>query len=157
MKIFSTLFLLAAISTAFSSCQKKSDPAPAPTKTDYLTSSAWVHESSGVDIDKNGTIDIPSASAGIATCRLDNVLTFKKDHTAISDEGATKCNAADPQTTSFNWAFADNETSLSISGNVFTALNGVTKIKSLTATNLTLTKDTVVSSQNVSLIVNLKH
>lgn len=159
MKIFSTSVRLLALTVAFLSCQKESDQTPpaAPTKTDYITSSAWVHESSGVDVDKNGTIDIPSATAGIASCRLDNILTFKKDKTATADEGASKCDAADPQTSTFNWAFADNEANLVISGNVFSALNGKMAIKTLTATNFTLTKDTVVMAQNVSLIVNLKH
>lgn len=157
MKIFSSRLLLLLVSAPFFSCQKESDQPAEPTKTDQLTASAWVHESSGVDVDKNGTIDIPSTTAGIPTCRLDNVLTFKKDKTATADEGSTKCDQADPQSSTFNWNFADNETSLVISNNVFTALNGTMKIKTLSSTNLTLTKDTVVSSNNVSLVVNLKH
>ena len=97
MKIFSSRLLLLLVSAPFFSCQKESDQPPAePTKTDQLTASAWVHESSGVDVDKNGTIDIPSTTAGIPTCRLDNVLTFKKDKTATADEGSTKCDPADP-------------------------------------------------------------
>jgi len=158
MKIFSTLLLLAVASASFFSCDKESDQPPAqPTQTDNITASAWVHESSGIDLDKNGTIDLASALAGIPACRLDNVLTFQKGGTATAGEGATKCDAADPSTTNFNWSFADNEKSLVISNNVFTILNGKTNIKTLTATNLTLTKDTVISSNNVSLIVNLKH
>lgn len=157
MKIFSTLLLLVA-SASFFSCEKESDQPPAEaTKTDQITASAWVHESSGIDMDKNGTIDVASALAGIPACRLDNVLTFKKDGTATADEGATKCDQADPQTTNFNWSFADNESNLVISNNVFTVLNGKSKVKTLTTTNLTLTKDTVISNNNVSLIVNLKH
>ena len=89
MKIFSTLLLLVA-SASFFSCEKESDQPPAEaTKTDQITASAWVHESSGIDMDKNGTIDVASALAGIPACRLDNVLTFKKDGTATADEGAT--------------------------------------------------------------------
>lgn len=160
MKIFSSLFSPVALSVLFLSCQKESNSDSAKTKTDDITASAWVHESSGVDVDKNGTIDLPLTDAGVEACQLDNTLTFKKDGTAIADEGATKCDAADPQTTDFNWNFADDETNLEIKNNVFAALNGKLKIKTLNSTNFTLTKDTTITSPttlNVAVIVNLKH
>lgn len=160
MKIFSTLFLPIAASLSFFACQKETNSGSADAKTNDITAAAWVHESSGVDVDKNGTIDLPLTSAGVQACRLDNTLTFKKDGTAIADEGATKCDNADPQTTNFNWNFADNETSLVISNNVFAALNGKLKIKTLNSTNFTLTKDTTITmptTLNVTVIVNLKH
>jgi hypothetical protein len=142
------------------SCQKDSDTNSGPSNTDNLTASTWKHESSGVDIDKNGTIDasLESLITGIA-CRLDNQLTFKKDNTAITDEGGTKCNTADPQTTTFNWSFADNETALNVSGNVFTALNGKHKIRVLNSTTFSLSKDTTLPAPvgNVAIVVNLKH
>lgn len=162
MKIFSSLFSLMLLSVAFLSCQKESGSASnsSSENMNYITTSAWVHESSGVDVDKNGTIDLPLTSAGVKDCQLDNTLTFKKDGTAVADEGATKCNATDPQNSNFNWNFADNEKSLEIKNNVFAALNGKLKIKTLTSTNLTLTKDTTVTSPttlDVTVIVNLKH
>ncbi len=119
-----------------------------------------MHESSGVDIDKNGSIDYSLLFVGVPECRLDNVLTFKKDGTATAGEGANKCSPTDAATTNFKWSFADNETSLNISDNVFSALNGNLKIKTLTSTNFTLTKDTAITTPipaNVTIIVNLKH
>lgn len=157
MKIFSTLLLLAVIVVGFNACQKD-DPPPEKTKTEILASSAWMHESSGVDVERNGTIEITLEAAGVPQCRLDNVLTFRTNNTAVADEGATKCNAADPQTTQFNWQFADNETALLFSGNVFTQLNGKFAIRTLNSTTLSLSKDTtVVPLGNVAVIVNLKH
>ena len=162
MKIFSSLSLLMLGSVAFLSCQKESDSDNnnAQTNTDYITSSVWVYESSGVDVDRNGTIDQSLEDLGVPDCSLDNKLTFKKDGTATADEGATKCDPADDQTTNFNWNFADNEKSLEIRNNVFSALNGKMNIKTLNSTNLTLTKDTTITSPisvSVSVIVNLKH
>lgn len=157
MKIFSSLLLLTVLCAGFFACKKESSPA-AETKADLLTSGAWQHESSGVDVDKNGTIELTLEAAGVPACRLDNVLTFRKDNTAIADEGATRCNTADPQTTQFDWQFADNETALVFSGNVFTQLNGKFSIRTLSQTSLSLSKDTTVSPfGNVSVIVNLKH
>ena len=158
MKIFSSFFLLALTSTIFLSCQKGSDPAPTtPTNTDYLTASAWVHESSGIDQDRNGTIDLALPAGTIPVCRLDNVLTFKKGGTATADEGTTKCDAVDPQSTNFNWSFADNEKSLVVANNVFTELNGKLKILALYKDKLSLSKDTVIFATTMAIVVNLKH
>jgi hypothetical protein len=156
MKIFSTAGAL-CFCLLLVSCQKDDDE---PTKTEEISSSPWVHESSGIDSDKNGTIDIPLLLAGVPECRLDNVLTFRADGTATAGEGATKCNDSDPTTTNFNWSFADNETTLNLSGNVFSQLNGSFKIKTLNSTNFSLTRDTVITSPitiNATIIVNLKH
>jgi hypothetical protein len=158
MKIFSSLLLLTLSCSLFSACTKNDGDSNAETKTDLLTSGGWVHESSGVDTDKNGTIDFPFAATTVPVCRTDNKLTFRRDNTAINDEGATKCNNADQQETTFNWNFSDNETVLNISGNVFTQLNGRLVIRSLTKTNMSLSRDTtIVPLGNVAIVVNLKH
>jgi hypothetical protein len=94
----------------------------------------------------------------IPTCLTDNKITFSRNNTGITDEGASKCNTSDQQTTNFNWSFADNEANLNISNNVFALLNGKSKIVSLTATNFTLSRDTTVPIfNNVALVVSLKH
>lgn len=158
MKIFSSLLLLTTISVGLFACQKDSGNNNATTKTDLLTAGAWVHESSGVDVDKNGTIELSLEAAGVPQCRLDNVLTFQKNNTAVADEGAAKCNTADPQTTNFSWQFADNEGALVFSGNVFNQLNGKFAVRTLTNSSLSLSKDTTVGTLgSVAVIVNLKH
>ncbi|NTS42472.1 hypothetical protein HRG84_16340 [Flavisolibacter sp. BT320] len=156
MKIFSAAGAL-CFCLLFSSCQKEDDK---PSKTGEISSSPWVHESSGIDTDKNGTIDISLLMAGVPECRLDNVLTFRADGSATAGEGATKCNTSDPATTNFNWSFTDNETTLNLSGNVFAQLNGSFKIKTLNSTNFSLTRDTVITAPvriDATIIVNLKH
>jgi hypothetical protein len=160
MKIFSSLFLLMLMSAAFLACQKESDSNGGQSNADHLTSSVWVYQSSGVDVDRNGTIDQSLEDLGVPSCNLDNTLKFEKNGTATADEGATKCDAADPQSTTFNWNFADDEKSLEIRDNVFSDLNGKFNIKTLNNTTLTLTKDTTITapiSLSVSVIVNLKH
>ena len=161
MKNFSTLLGLLLSALLFTNCSKKSDPDPAPaTKTDHLTSSAWKYDNAGIDLNKDGTIDQPLSSIApgvLQTCQTDNLLTFKKDNSGSVDEGATKCNPADNATTTFNWSFADNETNLNISNNVFAIMNGKSKIVSLTANNLALSRDTLFAGQNLALVVSLKH
>ena len=154
MKIFSTasvlcfaLFLLA--------CQKEDNPTP--TKTDHISSSSWKYDGGGVDGDKNGTVDLQFPAGTLDPCRTDNTLKFERNGTGISDEGTAKCNTSDPQSSSFKWNFTSGETALVMSGNIFPLLNGTFRILDLNATTFRLSKDTVLSGQNVAVIVNLKH
>lgn len=157
MKIFPSILCLAFFACAFISCNKKSNQqTPQPTKTDHLTASSWKLNAAGVDQDRNGTIDF-SVMALIPACVIDNSITFKRDNTGVTDEGASKCNAADPQTTNFNWSFANAEANLNISNSVLGQLNGSSKILELTETSLSLTKDTVISGITAGVIVQLKH
>lgn len=150
--------LTIAICFAFASCSKDSSENNGPTKTELLTSSAWKYESGGADINKDGSIDLTLETLGtIPPCILDNSATFNADGTGINDEGATKCDPSLPQTTSFTWSFANNETALNISGNGFAGISGQFKITTLTSTRLTIAKDTSLNNLSGTLIVNLKH
>ena len=156
MKIFSS-FVITVFCICILSCQKKSDPPAPPTKTDHISASAWKYQRAGLDFDKNGTIEQDLPAGTVEACRADNLLSFRKDGTGTADEGATKCNAADMQSTTFNWSFADNEASLNISGNSFPLLNGNFKIITLTATDFSLSKETMFGGQNITVVVNFKH
>jgi hypothetical protein len=48
-------------------------------------------------------------------CEKDNVIIFKANSEGEFNEGATKCDAADPQTVPFLWTLQNNNTKLSIS------------------------------------------
>ena len=160
MKIFFALAGLSFLGIGFLSCSKDSKTVSTATKTDNLVASAWVYENSGVDNDRNGTIDVPLSTIAptlIQPCKIDNPLTFKKDNTGSTDEGATKCTATDPQTSSFIWNFADNEASINISNSIFSLVNGKSKIVTLNSTSLVLTRDTVIAANTFALVVTLKH
>ena len=159
MKIFSSLLLISAVCTGLLACHKDSTPDPTPTSTNMtnLTASTWLYESAGVDVDKNGTIDLPLTSTEVPPCLADNKLTFKTDNTAIADEGATKCNTSNPQTSTFNWNFTNNEKILNISSPVFSVFSGNLNILTLSSSKLTLGRDTVISTIPMQVVVNLKH
>lgn len=162
MKIFSSFLLLVLISTPFFSCKKDSSTTEQQTNTQLISASGWTYQDSGIDGNGDGAVDagasfsvlLPSL---VPTCRTDNVFTFKADNTGVVDEGATKCNTTDPQTAPFNWSFADNETAINISNNVFAIFNGKSKIKVLTDAKLSLTRDTTLGSTTYTLLVVLKH
>lgn len=52
----------------------------------------------------------------IPGCQIDDLYKFSTDGTLTYDEGPTKCDPADPQTTPGTWSWASNETKLVIDG-----------------------------------------
>lgn len=71
-------------------------------------------------------------------CVKDNLITFETNSTITVDEGATKCDAADPQTqTDGNWELLENDTKFRMWG-----ANSVQGITELTADIITLDNTT---------------
>lgn len=114
------------------SCNNKdSTPNPTPkTKTELLTQSSWKY--------KSATVGGADASSYLQTCQKDNILTFISNGNGNGDEGASKCNAGDPQTYSFTWNFASSETILHTSSPFFTNGTNDFTINSLTETEMIL-------------------
>jgi hypothetical protein len=140
--------------TALSYCSKDGSSTPA-SKTDFLSKQAWKIDKSGLDADKNGTIDLEDTWEA---CELDNTYLFKSDGTGIFDEGATKCNLADAQTGSFTWSFSAGETILN--GNIpQLSLSGDATISTLNSTTLEVYKDVTIPGAPVPVryVLRLKH
>ena len=98
-----------------------------PTKTELLTrGGGW--KMTGLFYNGADVFDIFPA------CTKDDIIKFKTDFNATTDEGATKCDPNDPQTYTEKWSFAANETKIILDGE-----EGV--ILKLDATTLTLGKD----------------
>ncbi|MFZ9942645.1 MAG: hypothetical protein ACO3O0_03465 [Bacteroidia bacterium] len=117
MKKNAFLLLLASFTLInLSSCSKDDDDnngggggTPSPTtNTTKLCNKNW--KIVGLTVD--GTDLLPL----IPGCQLDNLFKFITDGSLVYDEGATKCDPNDPQTTSGTWSWASNETKLVIDG-----------------------------------------
>ncbi len=125
------LFFLAAalpvMLLLFSSCDKKDDIPK--TKTELLTQASWRYKSASV-----GGI----AYNNFAACQTDNILTFNASGNGVVDEGATKCNAGDPQTNPFTWSFQNGETLIQLSSPLFTNGDNTVTLVSVTETQLVL-------------------
>ena len=103
---FTSLIIAAVSSTMFLGACKKDDK-PSKTKAQLLAQGTWKFDKAGIDADKNGTIDQDSPPDA---CSADNFFTFSSDGTGVMDEGATKCDGADPQTVPFTWVLKNNDT-----------------------------------------------
>ena len=140
-------------------CQKDADDGGGnKTKTELISSAAWKYDTAAIDANDDGTTDQALPPGFIENCDRDNTITLKKDSTGTIDAGASKC-GSEPQTTSFNWQFKNNETVISIPTEVF-GVSGDFTIMELTDTKLRLSKKvtyTVVVPITVTVIVTLKH
>jgi len=91
----------------------------AKTKTELLTTGSWKRtaliSNPAYDWYADGTFATDILSV-MKPCEKDNFDTYKTNGIWELNEGATKCDPADPQTWSLSWAFADNETKLIFGG-----------------------------------------
>jgi hypothetical protein len=147
-----SLLVMVMALLVLASC-KKSDSG-ASGRVGLLTQSEWRFD--------NGTASSGGFSFDITTlgiippCALDNSAQFNANGTGISKENTLVCQGSSP-TSNFNWAFLNNETQLSISGNALLGIQGVFNVRELTASRLSLGKDTVISGAAVNVVINLKH
>lgn len=140
--------------TIWTACKKSSSSSDNTSRTTLITEASWKFDSAGVDQNKDGIIDVLDTT--LLSCQKDNTYTFNKDSTGVMDEGATKCNSTDPQTTSFTWSFIGTGQSVIKSDANPLLANGI-NIFSMTSTKMVLYKDTTVFGFNIWYVVNLKH
>ncbi len=142
--------VFALLSILFFACKKNSvsNNNPSKTKTDLITASLWRFD--------NATMAGVDVSGYFNDCEKDNTVTFVSNGTGTIDEGPTKCDPGDPQTTSFNWAFQNNETTIHTTTPLFPG-TGDFKISTLNETQLSVSRDTVIAGLSQTFTVNLKH
>lgn len=129
-------------------------------KMQFITSASWKYDTAVVKI--LGSIQ-PLPPGILASCDKDNIITFKNDGTGTVNEGATKCDAGDPDNTALTWEFKSNETVLNIPDTLYGRISGDAKIEELTAAKLKLSKPIKIKnpigadSIIVDAIIDLKH
>ena len=149
-RLISLSGLLILVSILHINCSKDDNPPPAAkTKTELITKTSWKFSDAKV----GGT----SVSAFLQTCQKDNVLTFLSAGTGTADEGATKCNASDAQTSPFTWSFQSNETILFVSTPFFTGGSSSFTIVSLTETELVVSQNITVSGSTQNAVITFIH
>jgi len=106
---------------AFTSCKKdKKDPEPEPepvvlTNTQKLSNKNFKLTAATIDPGVPvGGATITDWYAQMDDCQKDDLLMFSDNGTYKDDEGATKCNTSDPQTTTGTWVWNTNETIITV-------------------------------------------
>lgn len=147
-QFFLTTCLITLAFVFITGCQKDEDP-PAKTKTELLSQSTWKFSAAAV-----GGSDV---SAFLQTCQKDNILTFASAGTGTLDEGATKCNAGDPQTSPFTWSFMTSETVLHVSTVLFTGGSSDFTLVALSETQLIISQNVTISGTSQNAVVTFIH
>jgi lipocalin-like protein len=129
-------------------CGKDKTPA-AKTNTELISQSTWKFSAATV-----GGSDV---SGFIQTCQKDNILVFAAAGTGTLDEGATKCNAGDPQTRPFTWNFMTNETVLHVSTVLFTGGSSDFTLVTLNETQLVVSQNVTISGTSQNAVVTFIH
>lgn len=140
-------------------CDKNDDDDAPVTAAQIITSASWNIDTIAFDMNKDGTIDAPVTGGGLGPCELDNTLTFNSDSTGVFDEGASKCDTADPQSINFTWQLKGNDSILNINGNLPGELKGDIRILTLSNNSFILSKNltsTFPVPYDFNLIVSLQ-
>lgn len=143
----SNLLKTAAVVMAVATLTACSKGSSKKSNTELLTKAAWKLQTGGLDADKNGTVDLEDS---FEACELDNLITFVTGGTGTVDEGPTKCDPADDQSTSFAWQFKNDEKEIEFDGESY-------KIYSIDDTNLKIYFEETSGGTTVRYLFILKH
>jgi Lipocalin-like domain len=118
-------------------CSKSDDAsliASSASKTQLITASDWVLI--GQQEKVSPSTDWKDTYGSLTACEKDDRTSFKSNGNIETNEGATKCNASDPQVTNTGtWSFFNNETILVVKNLNSTQVDNYT-IETLTANSL---------------------
>ncbi|HSK12861.1 MAG TPA: lipocalin family protein [Phnomibacter sp.] len=128
------------------SCNKENDTVKS--KTELLTQKAWMIEKYEEKVGSNAWVD---EFPGTDACTKDDQYIFRANNTYEFNEGATKCDAADPQVFgSGNWSFKENETVLSLDSEDF-------KLDRLDGTNLVISAEETIGGTLYQIRITFRH
>ncbi|GAB2947118.1 hypothetical protein GCM10027048_10170 [Hymenobacter coalescens] len=101
-----------AVACTFSACKK--DEEKPKTKTELLTAKSWRVTAARETVTTGGQTTSSDEYATFGACEKDDFVKFLADKKVEFNEGATKCNTADPQTETGAWDFNSDQTKLTL-------------------------------------------
>lgn len=153
------VFALLSIGLIILSCNKDDDDDNNDdnAQVQLISSATWKYDTAAIGDDSGNPVS-PLPAGTIADCEKDDTITFMSDSTGTLNEGATKCDAADPQSTSFKWWFKDNGAVLYSPDPIFGGFSGDAKVIELTSTKLRVAKEiTYAPYGTFNIVLDLKH
>jgi len=146
------------------SCSKNSSKPPTATPTHQdstlaittaITAKPWKYDTSGLDTNNDGKIDIGGDTTVVKLCARDDIYTFNTDFTGIWNTGTQHCTVGEAQTTAFNWSLSSDNKTLKASFNPI-LMEGVTVLE-MDSVHFTVYRDSAVLGVTYRFIVQLKH
>ncbi|HTE26403.1 lipocalin-like domain-containing protein [Flavitalea sp.] len=158
-----SILMLLIGSMCLTACDKDDDKDKEKTNTEKITLAAWKYDKASLDVNKDGTGDIPVPDSELEACERDNLITFKADNTGTIDEGPAKCDPSDPQSIGFTWTFKNNETVINFPTAIVAGVDGDVTIVSLSETSMVLKGEIdgvppiISPTGTANIILTLKH
>lgn len=148
---------LAMVLLIGASCQKSGENSSnsSKSKTQLLTQKNWkivAHTvNPAVDLNGDGTADSDVFATVYEACNKDDIYSFETNGTGTVDEGPTKCDDTDPQSTPIQWLFKSSETVIQINqGVVSLDFNLVELTESTLKVSYTQSNGTVTVTQTIT-------
>jgi hypothetical protein len=140
------LFIVLILAVGIS-CNKDESTVPLPVSRAQLLARSWIQTDLLASLPGGPPQSV--FTTVLEACERDNIWNFKSDGTYTVTEGATKCNAADPDTaTSGTWQLTESDTKIIIDD-----INEVPQtftITELTSSSLKITGTTIVQGSSVT-------
>ena len=129
----------------FLSCNKEPD---SESKTALLTSKAWKFVKAESKVNNGIWVD---EAQFWSTCKKDDEILFKTDHSYVLSNGATKCSPSDPQILDeATWKFLESETKIDMDG-------AITFIEKLDEQQFIISSNTTSGSDTYFYKYTLEH
>ncbi len=153
MKHLLIYLLVASMGIASTSC-KKDTVSATPTKTELLTNKNWIATAVTVSpaLPIGGTL-ITDYYSQLPSCSKDDFIRFETPSTYKEDEGAVKCNNADPQTVIGTWTFNGDQSVVTTS----TATGGTQSYNIVEITDSSLKYSVAVVSNGVTYTLTVSN
>jgi len=146
-KWFATGILAFTLLMLGMSCSKNDKNTPLPVTRAQLLARSWKQTDLLAAIP--GGTPTSVFNSVLAACQRDNIWTFKSDGTYVVTEGASKCNAGDPDTaTSGTWQLIENDTKIIIDD--IKEVPQTLTITELTSSSLKITGTQIIQGNTVT-------
>lgn len=158
MRLQTSIIALTSGILLFAACKKtEKDPDPTPatkSKKEIISEGKWQYSALSFIVKMNGKDTTMDAWSLLEDCDKDDFMTFTASGTGTIDEGATKCDPADPQIENLTWEFQDNETYVKVTNN-----DGPTRMKiiELTATQAKYETRTLIGADSATVVSTFKN
>lgn len=147
------------------SCSKNGATGPKPNNPDSTKNSvsvtttieakAWKYDTSGLDTNNDGKIDVGGDTTVVPLCDRDDLYTFNNDNTGSVNTGSQHCKVGEAQSASFTWSLSTDGKTLKASFNPILQ-EGVT-VLAADSVHLSVYRDSTLMGVTYRYIVSLKH
>ncbi len=148
-----TLLLGLICTLTLFSCGKDKDKDSGKAKIQLLTTGNWKVTSwtsnPAMDWDYDGDTETDMMVL-FENCQLDDYVTFKADGTGENNDGSSRCDPTDPQTSPFEWALMENDSKIEIDGDEY-------EIVELTSSVFKVKQNIMMGNTSVAAVMTFTH